>query len=78
MTRNEQFDDLRKQLVLGLHRLEAEGRGLDDAGAELIKAGAILSVATLGLAETIQGLKAQLQQLEKLYADDFPAVKGHG
>lgn len=78
MTRNDQFEIIRRELVIGLHRLQAEGKGIDDIGAELVQAGVIMSVLTLGPAETIQGLRAQLKQLERVYAGDgFPTVKGH-
>lgn len=86
MTTSEQFADLRRVLIEGLEKIETTGGTLGDAGAELIKAGLVLSLAANGPAATLEGVTAQLDQLGTIFPAEaaaaetgraFPRVKGN-
>jgi hypothetical protein len=79
------FSELRRALSIGLDRIEAEGRGIDDAAVELMKAGTVLSLVALGPAATLKGLVEQFDQLAREFPEaaaraeigrSFPSVRG--
>lgn len=80
-----QFDALRAEIDAGLSRIEKQGGGIEDAAAQLVKIGVVLSLAAVGPTETLQGIFSQLQQLGAIYPNEaataealrnFPAVEG--
>lgn len=80
-----QFDAIRAEIDAGLTRIEEMGGGIDDAAAQLVKIGVVLSLANSGPASTLQGLASQFHQLRTIYPDEaavaealqnFPPVEG--
>ncbi|MGE3996525.1 MAG: hypothetical protein AB7F37_13140 [Variibacter sp.] len=66
--------------------IENEGRDMRAAAAELIKAGVVLSIASGGPIDTIEGLLMQFSQIANQFPAEyrevaarltFPAVKGN-
>lgn len=73
--RNERFTRLRATVDLALVMLEKQGAGLDVVGADLVKLGTAVSLANAGAAETIEGLRALLSQIEREFPSDAEAAR---
>lgn len=84
-TMKQQFEALRAEVDAGLNRIEKMGGSIDDAAAQLVKIGVVLSLANSGPVVTLQGLTSQFEQLRTIYPDEasaadalqkFPSVEG--